>query len=126
MYRKNNKGVFYMSTFPKLLVLFIAISFLAVQAHAFKSSAAPAAEATSSASMTSYKGKVVETKDASGYTYLHLENDSQNYWAAIPATKVMVGDEVELVGGNEMKNFPSKSLGRTFESIIFAQGLIKQ
>ncbi len=35
-------------------------------------------------------------------------------------------DEVEIKQGMEMNNFPSRSLGRTFESIIFSQGLVKR
>lgn len=70
------------------------------------------------------KGTVVETMDAGGYTYVHIDNDGQTLWAAAPATKVKVNDEVEVAGGMEMKNFTSKSLGRTFPSIYFAQQLI--
>ena len=70
------------------------------------------------------KGTVVETMDASGYTYVQIDNGSQTLWAAVPATKVKVNDEVEIAGGMEMKNFTSKSLGRTFPSIYFAQQLI--
>lgn len=67
-------------------------------------------------------GKVVETMDAGGYTYIALEKDGKKTWVAVPAMKVAVGDEVKLLPGMEMTNFPSKSLNRTFEKIIFSGG----
>jgi hypothetical protein len=71
------------------------------------------------------QGTVVETMNAGGYTFVQIDNSGQKLWAAAPKTQVMVGDEVEVVGGMEMKNFTSKSLGRTFPSIFFAQRLTK-
>ncbi len=112
-----------MSTSIRMMILCATLIFTAIQVQAFPNSAAPAAEATP-ASVTTYKGTVAETMNVSGYTYLHLENDGQNYWAAVPAAEVKVGDKVELAAGMEMHNFQSKSLGRTFDTIIFARGLV--
>ena len=41
-------------------------------------------------------------------------------------TPVKVGEEVEVAEGAVMTNFTSKSLGRTFESIIFSSGVVKR
>jgi biotin carboxyl carrier protein len=71
------------------------------------------------------KGKVVETMNSGGYTYVCIEKDGQKRWAAMPPTKVEVGQEVELGGGIEMGNFTSKTLNRSFESIYFCGGLVK-
>ncbi len=71
-------------------------------------------------------GKIVETADAGGYTYLCLEKDGKKTWAAVPTMKVVVGNEIELTPGVEMKQFPSKTLNRTFESIVFSSGPIKK
>lgn len=69
-------------------------------------------------------GKVAETMDASGYTYVRLDDGTENeVWAAIPKTQLEVGEEITLQGGSVMNNFSSKSLDRTFESIIFASGV---
>lgn len=115
-----------MPTFTKFLILCIAIAFAAVQAQAFPGAAAPTTQTTVEApSANAIKGTVIETMDAASYTYLHINNDGQKLWAAIPASEVKVGDEVEIASGAEMKNFSSKSLGRTFESIIFSRGLVK-
>jgi hypothetical protein len=67
-------------------------------------------------------GKVVETMDSGGYTYCLLENKGQKFWVAIPAAKVKVGEEVVLGPGQEMENFKSDTLKRTFDHIIFSSG----
>jgi len=94
-----------------------------------KTSAEPAvateAPAQPPASPGAIKGKVLETKDASGYTYVHLDDGSKDgVWAAVPKTKVNVGEEVTLQGGSVMDNFTSKTLNKTFNKIIFASGLV--
>lgn len=70
------------------------------------------------------KGKVVETMDASGYTYVRLDDGSgKEMWAAVPKTDLKVGEEISLQGGSVMENFNSKTLNKTFEKIIFATGV---
>jgi len=71
----------------------------------------------------SLSGKVVETMNSGGYTYVSLENNGTKTWVAVPATAVTVGQEVTCQPGMEMKNFTSKTLNRTFESIIFSGGI---
>ena len=71
----------------------------------------------------SLSGKVVETMNSGGYTYLSIENNGKKTWVAIPATAVKVGQEVVCKPGMEMKNFTSKTLNRMFESIIFSGGI---
>ncbi len=70
-------------------------------------------------------GKVVETMDSGGYTYILLENEGTKTWAALPQTKVAVGEEVTLKPGMVMPSFTSKTLNRTFENIVFSGGLMK-
>jgi hypothetical protein len=83
-------------------------------------------EAVPGTAATSAKldGKVVETFDGGGYTYICLEKEGKKTWAAVPATKVTVGDQIELQPGMPMPNFTSKALNRTFDSIIFSSGII--
>ena len=85
------------------------------------SQAQPAAN--TAPAVISLSGKVVETMNAGGYTYVSVENNGKKTWAAVPATAVKVGQEVTCQPGMEMKNFTSKTLNRTFESIIFSGGL---
>lgn len=79
--------------------------------------AAPAAAPAPAATIT--RGKVLETMNAGNYTYVRAQTDSGEKWVAGPEAKVKVGDAVEWPGGMEMKNFTSKTMGRTFESILF-------
>ena len=67
-------------------------------------------------------GKVVETMNSGGYTYVLLENKGKKIWVAMPETKVKVGDDVVFGPGQEMVNFKSDTLKRTFDRIIFSSG----
>jgi hypothetical protein len=66
-------------------------------------------------------GKVLETMNSGGYTYLYVEHDGRKKWVAIPLAKIEVGQEVRLRPGMEMGTFRSSTLRRTFDSIIFTQ-----
>jgi hypothetical protein len=67
-------------------------------------------------------GKVVETMDAGGYTYVNVENSGQKMWVAIPQTKVTKNSVMFFKPGYTMENFNSKSLNRTFDKIVFSPG----
>lgn len=68
-------------------------------------------------------GSIVETMDAAGYTYLHLDTEKGRIWAAIPQSVVNKGEKITLAEGMEMKDFHSNVLNRTFPSIIFSPGI---
>jgi len=70
-----------------------------------------------------HKGKVLQTMDASSYTYVEVEEKGQKLWLAVMKTAVKKGDIVEFPDSPPMINFTSKTLNRTFDKIIFAQGL---
>lgn len=82
----------------------------------------PAASAVQAG--TSLSGRVAETMNSGGYTYVYLDQNGKKTWVAIPQTAVKVGQEVTCQPGMEMKNFTSKTLHRTFESIIFSGGVL--
>ncbi len=67
-------------------------------------------------------GKVVETMNSGGYTYVCLEKRGKKIWVAVPEMKVTVGQKIGFQPGMEMINFTSKTLNRTFERIIFSGG----
>jgi hypothetical protein len=69
-------------------------------------------------------GKVLETMDASGYTYLNVQTEAGNMWVAVNQSTVEVGEEVAFINGMVMQNFFSKTLDRTFPEIIFSSGLV--
>jgi hypothetical protein len=91
------------------------------EASAPMSQAQPAAGAAQAGDPLS--GKVVETMSSGGYTYVSIENGGKRTWVAMPQTTVTVGQQVTCKPGMEMKNFTSKTLNRTFASIIFSDGL---
>jgi hypothetical protein len=70
-------------------------------------------------------GKVVEKLDGGGYTYFLLEKDGKKTWVAVPPTEAKVGDTLSFPPGVEMKAFKSKTLDRTFDSIIFTDAMPK-
>ena len=69
-------------------------------------------------------GTVIETMNASGYTYMLIDSGAEKTWVAIPEAKIEKGSEITYSSGMIMKNFDSKSLNRTFETIIFSSGLM--
>jgi len=68
-------------------------------------------------------GKVLETMNSGGYTYVLVEKGGVNTWVALPLTKVEVGSEIACRPGMPMGNFNSTTLNRTFDRIIFSPGL---
>lgn len=84
---------------------------------------APSAQTTPAenpAAATGTKGKILETLDSGGYTYLRLDVDGQEIWAAGPVTPGLEpGEQVSLLGAMEMRDFTAKSLDRTFDRILF-------
>ena len=85
--------------------------------------AAPAA-ASASQSAEPLSGKVLETMNSGGYSYVLLEKkDGKKIWVAVGETSIKTGDKISFKPGMEMVNFESKSLKRTFDSIIFSEGI---
>lgn len=81
--------------------------------------AAEADHGTVSADPDVWRGTVVETMDAGGYSYVLLDMDGEQRWIAGPVTAVAVGDKLITGAGMEMQNFKSRALDRVFEVIYF-------
>jgi hypothetical protein len=64
-------------------------------------------------------GKVLETMDAGGYTYLRLDTAAGPAWAAVEQSTVKKGARVTVVGSVAMDGFESRTLGRRFDRIVF-------
>lgn len=88
------------------------------QAPAEQSVQAPPSQAPA----LNIQGKVLETMDVAGYTYVQIDDDQGPTWAAVPQTKIETGQEVTITQGMEMRNFESKTLNRTFDILYFASG----
>ena len=76
--------------------------------------------------MNVLSGKVAETINSGGYTYILLDKNGGKTWVAVPEMQVSEGEEVVLKPGIEMVNFTSSTLNRTFERIILSAGPVSE
>ncbi len=65
------------------------------------------------------KGEVVEVKDVESYTYLRLKTKDGETWAAVAKAAIKPGAKVTVENVTVMNNFESKSLKKTFPTILF-------
>jgi hypothetical protein len=68
---------------------------------------------------TVVKGEVLEVMDVESYTYLRLKTKDGETWAAVNKAPVKKGSEVTIENVMVMNNFESKSLKKTFPTILF-------
>jgi membrane protein implicated in regulation of membrane protease activity len=64
-------------------------------------------------------GEVLEVKDVEAYTYLRLKTKDGETWAAVNKTPVKKGAQVSVENPMVMSDFESKSLKKTFKTIVF-------
>ena len=69
------------------------------------------------------RGKVKTAAIAGGYSYLEIDQSGAVIWVAAPQSTIKAGDNVTWHDGTLMQNFAAKSLGRTFDQIIFASSV---
>lgn len=86
--------------------------------------AASADQAAPQAAAPGMSGKVLETMNSGGYTYVQVDTGSQQVWAAAPEFQVKVGDPVIVPEGMPMANYTSPSLNRTFDVVYFVPGVM--
>jgi hypothetical protein len=72
---------------------------------------------TPSANM--FSGAITETMNSGGYTYMHLQKEARDVWAAGPEFDAKVGEVVAVSLEMPMQNFESKTLKRTFPLLYF-------
>ena len=68
---------------------------------------------------TSVAGAVVETMNASRYTYVQIDTGKEKIWAAGPTVAVKTGDCISIATSMPNKSFYSPTLKRTFDEIYF-------
>jgi DNA/RNA endonuclease YhcR with UshA esterase domain len=64
-------------------------------------------------------GEVMEVKDVDSYTYLRLKTKDGETWAAVSTAAVKKGAMVTIENAMVMNNFESKTLKKTFPTIVF-------
>jgi hypothetical protein len=82
-------------------------------------SPAPAAAPADPSGGATVNGTVLETMDASNYTYVRVKAGSREIWAAASQFKVAVNDKVVFSLDQPMENFHSQALNRDFPLIYF-------
>ena len=121
---KYKKGEFMKKNLVVSLSCVIALSSVTA-ALAMPEKAAPSAAANSSQPAELLTGKVLQTMDSGGYTYVYIQKkDGEKVWVAAPTTPATVGSQMNFKGGMEMVDFESKSLKRKFDKIVFADAAV--
>jgi len=69
--------------------------------------------------------KVIESMNASNYTYINVEENGKAFWIAVPQMEINKGEMLYFSKSMEMKNFKSETLNRTFESVLFVDDVRK-
>ena len=114
-----------MNRLVKRLYLLIAIAMLSVGQQAYAANeTSPGVASKPLPKEIPLSGKVLETMDGGGYTYVLLKGAEEKVWVAVPLMKVTVGQDLTLIPGFEMKNFNSKGLNRKFDRLIFSAGVV--
>lgn len=80
-------------------------------------------QAPTTTTTTMHEIVVEEVIQANAYTYIKALEGSNSIWMAIPKRQVEVGNTYYYDQAMEMKNFKSKDLDRTFESVYFISGI---
>ena len=70
------------------------------------------------------KGKVLSTIAADPYIYFEVAQDKKTVWLAANAMAVKKGDVIRFDDGMVMTNFHSKTLNRTFPSVLFVSRVV--
>lgn len=67
--------------------------------------------------------KVKAVEQVANYTYLLVKGKGPEYWIAVSSTEIQPGESITYQGGMLMEDFHSKELNRTFEKVLFLDGL---
>ena len=122
-----------MKTIPALLAGLVLPARLACAAEAGKpalpapSPAVPAPglpAKTAPAQPRELAGKVLQTMNAAGYTYVQVDAGKLKFWAAAPKFTVKAGDSVSIREGMPMPDYHSKTLNRDFDLVYFTDSVV--
>ena len=70
------------------------------------------------------KGKVLSTIAAAPYIYVEVAQNNKTLWLAANAVPLKKGDVIRFDNGMVMSNFHSKTLNRTFPSVLFVNSVV--
>ncbi|MFQ5447738.1 MAG: GW dipeptide domain-containing protein [Saprospiraceae bacterium] len=126
-----------MKYFNFLFVLSLALSISACESQPKVVESAPPADGSSSifkdvataqttANTTEHKVVVKEVLNTDKYSYLSVTENGEDYWIAIPKSKVEVGETYIYRGGLLKKNFQSREFNRVFETVYLVSDIRKE
>jgi hypothetical protein len=102
----------------------ILLSILLVFSGCVRKNKVPVAQV--SANPAQHEVKVEEVIQTSNYTYLRVSDNGADKWIAVTRMEAAPGETYYYDKDMEMKNFESKELTRTFETIYFVQDISKE
>ncbi len=70
------------------------------------------------------KAKVLSTVAAAPYVYIEVSQNKKTLWLAANALPLKKGDVIRFDNGMVMTNFHSKTLNRTFPSVLFVNTVV--
>ena len=103
----------------KIIFTLLALAVVAVSQAAIAAPQSDAPILLAAASKYPNQGKVLEVIDTSMYTYLQVSTDRGPLWLAASKVTISKGATIGYPNGAVMSNFYSKSLNKTFDTIIF-------
>ena len=65
------------------------------------------------------QGRVTSSIDANAFTYIEVERNGHTEWIAAPLMAIKPGNRIRYEEGSVMRDFYSKLLKRTFDSVMF-------
>ena len=105
---------------------FLFIVLIAVSACSKKEENKPMTPMTSKAHTAAHRVTVEEVKNVSQYSYLKVKEGDKDYWMAVSKGDFKVGQVLLYNKSMEMKNFHSKELNKTFETVYFVDNIDEQ
>lgn len=108
----------------RLILILLSVALLAAcsgkkQAAAAVQPPAPAPAVKPQQAANLVSGKIIETTNAAGYTYVHFATAEGEKWAAVREAQLEKGADVTIAVDMVAENFESKTLGKKFDKIIF-------
>jgi len=66
-------------------------------------------------------GKVIDKIPAKGYTYLQVTENKNDFWIAVPAMEIEIGETVYFSRYMVMEDFHSDNIDKSFDQILFVE-----
>jgi len=107
----------------KFLVLSLALIIVISACSKKEEQNQPQAEAKAKSNV--HQVVAQEAIQVSGYTYVRVKEGDKEYWMAATTMDVKEGETLYYETAMEMKNFESKELKKTFNSILFVDNVSK-